>query len=163
MTLESGETADYSATKSGLMIEILDKYNTKLGFSWADIAPVVRALARQWETEPEQTEEVTETINNYIPVEITQSDIDNAICEWNDDLDSKLLVYEYMRENPRARETANYLREQYGGDLSEFTVTKDGAESVILSWAKVQQNNRYNDVGERRNGGLFGNKKRLDD
>lgn len=71
--------------------------------------------------------------------EITQTDIDAAIVEWNGNADSKQLLYDYMRENGRAREAADWLKEQFGGNLAEFTVTKDGAEPVSISWAKVQK------------------------
>ncbi|MCL2516945.1 MAG: SNF2-related protein [Oscillospiraceae bacterium] len=49
MTLTSGETADYSVMPDGIVIDILDRFNTKLFFTWADIAPVVRALAVGWQ------------------------------------------------------------------------------------------------------------------
>ena len=77
-----------------------------------------------------------------IPVTITQEDIDNALRQWNGTLDSKILVHEYMRENARAKDTANFLKtefEQYGGEMPVFTVVKDGAEAVTLPWAKVQR------------------------
>jgi N12 class adenine-specific DNA methylase len=51
MTLQTGHTADYRTSENGLGIEILDKYDTTLFFSWADIALVIRALAVKWQTE----------------------------------------------------------------------------------------------------------------
>jgi len=85
-------------------------------------------------TEREQIEAVKATA----PV-ITQDDIDAAIIEWNGDDDSAARVLDFMRDNGRARHTAEWLKNEYGGDLSAFTVEKDGAEAVTLSWQKVQQ------------------------
>ncbi|MCL2047146.1 MAG: bifunctional class I SAM-dependent methyltransferase/DEAD/DEAH box helicase [Defluviitaleaceae bacterium] len=84
------------------------------------------------------------------PIEITQEDIDNAIISWNGKAESKLRVFEYMSENARARDTANFLKQEFGGS-GDFTVTKDGAESLVLPWAKVQ----------RRIGQLMGEEKFL--
>ena len=44
-----------------------------------------------------------------------------------------------MNENSRARETAAYLKNEYGGELNEFLIVKEGAESVSLPWARVQR------------------------
>jgi N12 class adenine-specific DNA methylase len=65
MTLETGHAADYSASPNGLFIEILDKFNTKLGFSWADVALVVRALAVQWQAERDAPAAAVETQNQF--------------------------------------------------------------------------------------------------
>ncbi len=72
--------------------------------------------------------------------EITQIDIDEALIRWNGSLDSKILVYQYMQQSSRARGTAAFLREEYGGDLPAFLVTKYNAEPVNLSWPVVQRN-----------------------
>ena len=72
-------------------------------------------------------------------VTVTQDDIDHAIIAWNGDTDSKIRVAEYMHEHARARDTANFLKEEYGGSFGVLTVAKDGAESVELPWAKVQR------------------------
>ena|GEM_PF-799819 len=71
-------------------------------------------------------------------VTITQDDIDQAITAWNGDIDSKIRVLEYMYEHARARDTAKFLKEEYGG-TGIFTVTKDEAEPIELPWAKVQR------------------------
>ena len=42
-----------------------------------------------------------------------------------------------MREHARAREAAGFLQNEYGQDT--FTVIKDGAEPIVLPWAKVQR------------------------
>lgn len=44
-----------------------------------------------------------------------------------------------MQQNPRVRETAAFLREEFGGDLPAFLVTKENAEPVNLSWPIVQR------------------------
>ena len=74
-----------------------------------------------------------------VSVSIEQSDIDAAIIAWNGDIDSKIRVFEYMGENARARETANYLKTEYGGNLDALIVTKDGIEPVSLQWPKIQR------------------------
>ena len=72
-------------------------------------------------------------------ISITQEDIDQAILDWNGDVNSKIRVYEYMQEHARARETANFLKQEYGGESGIFTVEKAGAESITMPWAKVQR------------------------
>ena len=44
MELLSGETADFSASTVSLGINVLDKYDTKLSFTWDEVAPVLRAM-----------------------------------------------------------------------------------------------------------------------
>jgi len=86
-----------------------------------------------------RAEEIQNIVENPPIVAIEQSDIDEALRRWNGDSGSKQQIYEYMRGHSRELATANYLKEQYGGDLPHFTVEKDGAEPLILSWAKVQR------------------------
>lgn len=69
---------------------------------------------------------------------ITQSDIDTALLHWNGNEDSKARVLAYMQDHSRERGTADWLKNEYGGTLSAFTVTK-GDLSVELPWAKVQR------------------------
>lgn len=47
MEFQSGETADFFASTVGFEINVLDKFNTKLSFSWDEIAPVLRAMYEQ--------------------------------------------------------------------------------------------------------------------
>lgn len=70
--------------------------------------------------------------------EITQSDIDTALLHWNGNEDSKARVLAYMQDHSRERGTADWLKNEYGGTFSVFTVTK-GDLSVELPWAKVQR------------------------
>ncbi|CAB1248344.1 DEAD-like helicase [Ruminococcaceae bacterium BL-4] len=67
-----------------------------------------------------------------------QADIDAAIQEWNGDIKSKHAVAEYMREHARDKDTAAFLRAEYGDDLPAFPVT-EGGTSTDLPWPKVQR------------------------
>lgn len=67
-----------------------------------------------------------------------QADIDAAIQDWNGDIKSKHAVAEYMREHARDKNTAAFLRAEYGDDLPAFPVTL-GRTSTDLSWPKVQR------------------------
>ena len=68
----------------------------------------------------------------------TQADIDAALQEWNGDIESKRAVAEYMREHARDKDTAAFLRAEYGDDLPAFPVTV-GHTSTDLPWPKVQR------------------------
>jgi N12 class adenine-specific DNA methylase len=68
----------------------------------------------------------------------TQADIDAALQEWNGSTESKRAVAEYMREHARDKDTAAFLRAEYGDDLPAFPVTV-GHTSTDLSWPKVQR------------------------
>jgi N12 class adenine-specific DNA methylase/adenine-specific DNA methylase len=67
-----------------------------------------------------------------------QADIDAALQEWNGDIESKHAVAEYMREHARDKDTAAFLRAEYGDDLPAFPVTV-GHTSTDLPWPKVQR------------------------
>jgi N12 class adenine-specific DNA methylase len=69
---------------------------------------------------------------------ISQSDIDVALQEWNGDIESKRAVVRHMREHARDKETAAFLRAEYGDDLPAFPVTVEGA-AIDLPWPKVQR------------------------
>ena len=101
-------------------------------------------------SEQEQIEAIRQSEEAAQPPVILQDDIDRAILDWNGDNDSRARVFDFMRENGRARQTAEYLKNEYGGDLQAFTVTKDSAETVTLSWQKVQQR-----IGQLMEAGLF--------
>ena len=68
----------------------------------------------------------------------TQADIDSALQEWNGDIKSKRAVVRYMREHSRDKDTAAFLRAEYGDDLPAFPVTVGGT-STDLPWQKVQR------------------------
>lgn len=68
----------------------------------------------------------------------TEADIDAALQEWNGDIKSKYAVAEYMREHARDKDTAAFLRAEYGDDLPTFPVTV-GSTSTDLPWPKVQR------------------------
>ena len=67
-----------------------------------------------------------------------QADIDAAIQEWNGSIESKHAVAEYMREHARDKDTAAFLRAEYGDNLPAFPVTV-GHTSTDLPWPKVQR------------------------
>ena len=114
-------------------------------------SPVIEAVQEKPEqlslfpTEKEQIEAIQKPEQPALtaqPTAITQDDIDTALRNWNGALESKMLVHEYMLENARARDTADFLKEEYqeyGDKPDVFTITKNGAEPVTLSWAKVQR------------------------
>lgn len=86
-------------------------------------------------------QEISETVQaapSIIPAEITRADIESALQLWNGDTASKRRVTEYMESHSRERGTAEWLKNEYGGNLPAFTVTK-GDLSLELPWAKVQR------------------------
>ena len=83
------------------------------------------------------------------PVEVSQSEppapapalspqeaIDAALQEWNGDIASKHTVIRYMRDHARDKDTAAWLRREYGDDLPAFPVPGAGTD---LPWPKVQR------------------------
>ena len=69
---------------------------------------------------------------------VTQADIDTAIQEWNGSIESKHAVVRYMKEHGREKDTAAWLRQEYGDGLPAFPMTVDGAAADI-PWPKVQR------------------------
>ena len=72
---------------------------------------------------------------------ISQGDIDDAICAWNGDIQSKYAVVRYMEEHGREKQTAAWLAHEYSGKDSEsLFVTRAGSpEEIGLPWPKVQR------------------------
>ena len=69
---------------------------------------------------------------------ITQDNIDAAIQAWNGDIASKHAVVRQMATHARDKETAEFLRAEYGGDLAAFPVAAGGAATEV-PWPKVQR------------------------
>ena len=69
----------------------------------------------------------------------TQDDINAALQRWNGNLKSKQHTNTYVRLHGRDKETAAWLRNEFGGDRPTFLVTGEGIEPMELSWAKVQR------------------------
>ena len=69
---------------------------------------------------------------------VTQAGIDAAIQEWNGSIESKHAVVRYMKEHGREKDTAAWLRQEYGDDLPAFPVTAGGAAADV-PWPKVQR------------------------
>ena len=72
--------------------------------------------------------------------EATQEDIDAALQAWNGEADSKRRVQQYMTAHAREKNTAAWLRTEYGGDLPAFPVKlPDTGQYQHLPWPKVQR------------------------
>ena len=69
---------------------------------------------------------------------LTQADIDAAIQEWNGNIESKHAVVRYMKDHAREKDTAAWLRQEYGDALPAFPVTANGAAGDA-PWPKVQR------------------------
>ena len=65
-----------------------------------------------------------------------QEAIDAALQEWNGDIASKHTVIRYMKDHARDKDTAAWLRREYGDDLPAFPVPGAGTD---LPWPKVQR------------------------
>ena len=71
---------------------------------------------------------------------LTQAEIDAAIQEWNGKIESKHAVVRHMRDHAREKDTAAWLRQEYGDDLPALPVTVDVAAGDV-PWPKVQRRN----------------------
>ena len=69
---------------------------------------------------------------------LTQAEIDAVIQEWNGNIESKHAVVRHMRDHAREKDTAAWLRQEYGDDLPALPVTVDGAAGDV-PWRKVQR------------------------
>src|SRR5699024_1125085 len=69
---------------------------------------------------------------------LTQAEIDAAIQEWNGNIESKHAVVRYMKDHAREKDTAAWLRQEYGDALPAFPVTADCAAGDV-PWPKVQR------------------------
>ena len=69
----------------------------------------------------------------------TEEDITAAIQAWNGDVASKRKVVRYMREHDRERGTAQWLRDEFGGNLDAFPIRLPGVEQTEIPWRVVQR------------------------
>ena len=69
---------------------------------------------------------------------LVQNEIDAAIQEWNGSIESKHAVVRYMKDHAREKDTAAWLRQEFGDDLPTFPVTASGAAGDV-PWPKVQR------------------------
>ena len=69
---------------------------------------------------------------------LTQDEIDAAIQEWNGNIESKHAVVRYMKDHAREKDTAAWLRQEFGDNLPAFPVTADGAAGDV-PWPKIQR------------------------
>ena len=65
-----------------------------------------------------------------------QAAIDAALREWNGSLASKQAVAYHMRTHARNKDTAEWLKQEYGDNLPAFPVPDAGTD---LPWPKVQR------------------------
>ena len=72
---------------------------------------------------------------------LSQDDIDDAICAWNGDIQSKHAVVRYMEQHGREKDTAAWLAQEYGGSDSKslFVICAGSPEGIELPWPKVQR------------------------
>ena len=92
-------------------------------------------------SEPAQPAEqvlLPDVITSSEPHPLTQADIDAALQEWNGDIGSKRRVQQYMLEHARDKETAAFLRGEYGDDLPAFPITGNGV-AADMPWTRVQR------------------------
>lgn len=94
--------------------------------------PAIEVIAQQ------ETAEIVQAAPTPISAEITHADIDTALQVWNDNENSKVRMLAHMKAHSRERGTAEWLKNEYGGNLPVFTVAK-GDLSLELTWAKVQR------------------------
>lgn len=110
---------------SDISEKVIDTNNKKI-FPLSDNIEAISYLIEQ---EPQK---------ENVQMEITQDDIDNALINWNGNIESKNKVYTYMQDNSRLRETASFLKNEYGGNLVNFIIQNNGTKLGELSWSKVQ-------------------------
>ena len=67
-----------------------------------------------------------------------QAVIDDALREWNGSIESKRAVVRRMADHARDKDTAAFLRAEYGDELPAFPVTGAGVTQDI-PWPKVQR------------------------
>ena len=70
---------------------------------------------------------------------LSQDDIDDALCAWNGDVDSKRAVVRYMKDHARDKNTAVRLSQEYGGSKNGIPVRAGSPEGLELPWPKVQR------------------------
>ena len=72
---------------------------------------------------------------------LSQDDIDDALCAWNGNIESKHAVVRYMQQHGREKETAAWLAHEYGGKEGNnlFIVRAGSPETAELTWSKVQR------------------------
>lgn len=143
---------DERVAMCGFPSHILEQYTQKLLDSGRNVVLVsmedgekkpyfIRSTANEQAAEVTAEQEAADTVQvapSITPAEITKADIDTALQLWNGDTASKRKVTEYMESHSRERGTAEWLKNEFGGNLPAFTVTK-GDLSLELPWAKVQR------------------------
>ena len=116
--------------------------------SYKELSQHIRALieAGQYLTPEERTTTVEQpvpkppapTVQQQTMPTAPQTAIDNALREWNGDLESLRRVAAHMETHARDKGTAAFLRVEYGDDLPAFPITGEGVAQDI-PWTKVQR------------------------
>ncbi len=113
--------------------------------SWNQVAKRISDLIRQdrylstasQETRLDEKEDPIPAENTEAVTELTDDQItDLAIQRWNGNMDSKRAVVRYMEDHAREKDTAQWLRAEFGQDLAAFPIGDTGTN---LSWPKVQR------------------------
>ena len=63
----------------------------------------------------------------------SQDEIDNALREWNEDVQSRRELTRFAQHHPAPEELAEWMQRQYGDDLPSFPVTTENG-ATDLSW-----------------------------
>lgn len=108
-------------------------------------AEVEETIEQPSAPEPAPREETQATVHEPQPAEtpavtkeITQADIDTALLEWNGDAASRQRLLIHMQGHARDKDTADWLKGEYGDNLPAFPVAAEGVADT-LPWPKVQR------------------------
>ena len=98
-------------------------------------------VARSENGDEYQKAEVGKNAPAAILLNVSQEDIDTALCAWNGSIESKHAVIRYMQDHAREKDTAAWLAQEYGGSHSNslFVVRAGSPEETQLPWPKVQR------------------------
>ncbi len=101
------------------------------------------------EAQADQLLERLHALNRALPEEPAQRTeqeiLDDALRVWNGHVESKVMVYQYVRDFPRARDTADFLKTEFADyaedieDFSAFPVALPDGTEEHLPWPKVQR------------------------
>ena len=113
---------------------ILDSQNIELIRLFSDVPDFRQRLHR------EVADETYPKLHELLRP-LSQDDIDDAICAWNGDIQSKHAVVRHMEQHGREKDTAAWLAQEYSGSDSKslFVIRAGSPEGIELPWPKVQR------------------------
>ena len=113
---------------------ILDSHDIELIRLFSDVSEFRQRLHR------EVADETYPKLHELLRP-LSQDDIDDAICAWNGDIQSKHAVVRYMEQHGREKDTAAWLAQEYSGSDSKslFVIRAGSPEEIELPWPKVQR------------------------